>query len=238
MRQRYFFACLLMLLASACQAVGGQNPAATLEANNNVFLAEATNLAMTANANGTQVMATAQVIQTQVMQVNTVNQHLLATVIAGSSPTPRVVVGNADPSSSNSMPTGGGQIGDVPVQSSDGSTVGAQFTQIGTASSVRNSDGCADGLQNQFSSDASQIYITAQAFNLPAGTMMSAEWSSNGTVLVTNSPWTVDQNYDDICVWFFISQEDTPFTPGEWSARLLANNVPIEPAASFTIVGQ
>jgi len=157
--------------------------------------------------------------------------------MAGSSPTPRVVVGNAD-ASTTGMVSETGAVTDGSVQPVvDGGGV-AQFSQISTSASVRQSDGCADGIQNQFSLDTNRIYITAVATNLSAGTVMSAEWILNGTVMVTNSSWTVDQNYPSICIWFFITQDDTVFTPGDWSARLLVNNVPVEPASAFTIVGQ
>jgi hypothetical protein len=229
---------VILISISACQALGVQNPVATLEANNVAYIAEATSLAMTAVVWGTQVMATTEAIQTQVMQVNTINQHLLATVVSDTSPTPPLIVGAADPSTSGSMMMEEVPVGTTPVPSTVGGIEGTQFTQIGTAGGVRQSDGCANALQSQFAVDTSRIYITARAFNLRTGTAMSASWSIGGTVVVTNSPWNVDRDYDDICVWFYISQEDTPFTPGDWSVSLLANNQPIEPAISFTIVGQ
>jgi hypothetical protein len=228
---------IFVLLGTACQALGGSNPSATLEANTGAFIASATALEMSANANGTQIMATTQPIQTQIAQVNTVNQHLLATVIAGTSPTPRVIVGNADPSTTGATMDNMGQTDQTQTGTSGGATTGTQFTQIATAFSVRESDGCASQFQSEFSIDTSRIYLTAYATNLVAGTQIDADWRFNGTSMVTTS-WTVDQNYVDLCVWFFISPEDTTFSPGNWAAQLIVNTVPVEPAASFTIVGQ
>jgi hypothetical protein len=224
-------------LGASCQALGGSNPSATLEANNNAFIASATALEITANADSTQLMATAQPLQTQIAQVNTVNQHLLATVIAGTSPTPRVIVGDADPSADETLTENIGQINQTQTGTTGGDASGTQFAQIATASSIQESNGCASQLQNEFSIDTSRIYLTAYATNLVAGTLIVTEWDFNGTAVVTTS-WTVDQNYSDLCIWFFISPEDITFSPGNWAARLIVNEAPIEPAASFTIVGQ
>jgi hypothetical protein len=225
------------IFGTACQALGGSNPSATLEANTGAFIASATALEIAANGNATQVMATTQPIQTQIAQVNAVNQHLLATVIAGTSPTPRVIVGDANPSGGGTMTDNMGQTEQTQTGTSGGATTGTQFTQIATAFSIRESDGCASQLQSEFSIDTSRIYLTAYAINLVAGTQIDADWRFNGTSMVTTS-WTVDQNYVDLCVWFFISPEDTTFSPGNWAAQLIVNAVPVEPAASFTIVGQ
>lgn len=226
-------------LGASCQALGGSNPSATLEANTNSFIASATALEITASANSTQLMATAQPLQTQIGQINTVNQHLLATVIAGTSPTPRVIVGSADPSGNGTTTTNNvGQTDQTQTGTTGGGDGSAtQFAQVATAFSIQESNGCASQLQSEFSIDTSRIYLTAYATNLVAGTLIIAEWDFNGTAVV-NTSWTVDQNYADLCIWFFISPEDITFSPGNWAARLVVNTVAIEPAASFTIVGQ
>ncbi|NWF70679.1 MAG: hypothetical protein HXY40_16465 [Chloroflexi bacterium] len=231
------FTMLAALFLGACQAIGGQNMMATLEASNNAYMAEATGFALTADVRSTEIAATVQAVSARANQINTVNQHLLATVIAGTTPTAPVAVGVADVSSV-AMPGDDMSALVAPAAPGEPLAGGTTFLQIATTASVRASDGCPDFFQSEFALDSQRIYITALAVNLRAGTTISAEWSFNGSIVVTNSPWSVPQDYASICVWFYISPSDVSFSAGSWSARLLANGTPIEPAAAFSIVGQ
>jgi hypothetical protein len=234
MKKLYTLVGLIALtVLGACQT---QEIQTTLEAGRTAYAVEAAAITVTTEARGTNVAATAQMAQTQVMQINSVNQYLLATVIAGNTPTLPVVPVVVD-SSSSSMDTMGEATSVPSASGSTGDLQGMQFTEIGTSAEVRDSDGCPDAFQTQFSSSAARIYVTSRILNLRGGTALSAEWSLEGTVVVTNTPWTAPQDESSICVWFYIDPATVTFTPGNWSVRLLANNTPIEPAANFTIAG-
>jgi hypothetical protein len=110
-----------------------------------------------------------------------------------------------------------------------------QFTQIGTAAQVRESDGCASGLQSEFSSNSPAIYITARVLNAVAGATVGAEWIYEGNVIFQSSSYSIPEDDDDFCLWFYIEPTDVQFTPGNWLARFTLNGTAVEPTASFTI---
>src|SRR3954463_9908209 len=70
----------LLLAVSACSALTPENPAATLQAQRQGFVDEATSIAQAAQVQGTQVMGTAVAAQTYVAQMDGRNQQLLATM--------------------------------------------------------------------------------------------------------------------------------------------------------------
>ncbi len=192
------------------------------------FQQEMTGIADRIAAAGTQAAATAVAVETYVAQVDGVNRQVVATLRAGIPPTPQIVtaldpalpIGTLDAGSAAAAGGAGGTMSDSNIAQF------LQFTQ--TASSVRSSDGCAENVTSQFSTGTSQIYATARALNVAAGTEMGVEWSLAGQIVYSSS-FVVEQNNPDFCFWFFITPEDVPFTPGEWSVRILVNGAPIQP---------
>lgn len=210
------FLLTLILTLTACQAVVGSQTSATLQAERDSLLAEAAALDASATADAQRVQATAAAAQTTAAEINSINQQLLATARAAIPPTlPRVV-------------------GSAPEVTEFGtlSPFILEFLNTGTASRVRNSDGCAESLQNQFPANIDRIYITTRAINIAAGTVMGVEWRYEGQ-LVLQETWTVPRDAADFCLWFYIEPSDVPFRPGRWSVRLTANGAPIEPEVSF-----
>ena len=214
---RYFL--WISLILSACQVFRTEDTQATLQAQNNGYIAQATVIAQTQQALDTQVLATAEAAGTYVVEMESVNQQLLATVRAGDPPTVERLPGDA-PGAAGTPGVSGTQ----------------QIVEVTTTSQVRESDGCANGTQVEFSPDVAQIYVTARALNIRAGTRMDFEWFYEGTVVLQNS-WTVPQDSADFCFWYAITPADVTFSPGNWSVRLYADGVAIEPAASFSIIG-
>ena len=134
---------LLALAASACSALTPDNPAATLQAERSGYVAEATSIAQAAQAQGTQVVATAVAAQTYVAQMEGRNRLLLATLQVAFPPT-QALIDNAGPSTPGQMETPApldslASATQVTAQDMAGNAAlgSARFTQGGTAASVR-----------------------------------------------------------------------------------------------------
>lgn len=210
---RWFIGCMLLLLLSACQVFNRPDTVATLRAENTGYVIEATTIIETAQAEGTQVQSTANAAITVIAETNSLNAQLVGTLRAVIPPTPsrggNTIVGTAAPD-------------------------GLQFVDTRTASSVRESDGCAIDSKAQFSTSDQRIYATTRALNIRAGTQMGVQWGYQGQVAWSES-FTVSADDDDFCIWFYIDPATIPFTPGNWTVRLTANGAPVEPEMIFTI---
>ena len=234
---------LLAVVGSACSALTPEDPAATLQAEREGYIAEATSIAQSAQAQATEVQATAVAAQTHVAAMEGRNQQLLATLRVVLPPTQQIVnsSGVVTPGSMATQAPGGiaaptqpGASGDVPANT-DGSLGDMRFTQVGTASSVRDSDGCAVALEYSFPANIQRIYITTRGLNVKAGTQMHVEWDYQGQSTHTED-WTVPTDDSDFCTWFYIEPTGDQFASGNWSVSLTANGVPVDPpTVDFTI---
>ena len=193
----------------------GADVPATLRAENEAYIAEATAIAQTQQARAGEVLAMAQSTATYVAEMGSINQQLAATVRAGSTPTVARAVGEA--------------------QQVDGTPRSVQFVEVQTASSVRASDSCADVVQTQFTPDTPRIYITARAFNISGGTRMDVEWRHEDQVVWQES-WTIPADSGNFCLWFYIDPSMVAFTPGRWTVQLFADGQPAGAAAPFSIL--
>jgi hypothetical protein len=164
-----------------------------------------------------RVLSTVQADETHVAHQEGINQALVLTVRSGDPPTVERGVGNA-PGAANTPGTGA-----------------TQFTEIQTAASVRESDGCADAIQTQFSPGTQQIYLTARALNIRTGTRLDVEWRFEGE-LVWQENWTVLVDSADFCLWFYIDPATVSFSPGNWSVQLFADGITTGTPAAFSIL--
>ncbi len=229
------------MAASACSALTPDNPAATLQAERSGYVAEATSIAQAAQAQGTQVVATAVAAQTYVAQMEGRNRLLLATLQVAFPPT-QALIDNAGPSTPGQMETPApldslASATQVTAQDMAGNAAlgSARFTQVGTAASVRESDDCADSLVYSFPADVQKIYITTRALNVSAGIEVRAEWYYEGQMTYSES-YAIPRDDDDFCMWLSIAPTEIALSPGNWSVKLYANNQSVEPAqVDFTV---
>ncbi len=229
----------LGLFMSACRGLSADNPAATMQAERAGYVTEATSIAQAAEAQNTQVSGTVVAAQTYTALMEGRNQLLLATMqIAVPPPVALVVNGGPGTPGMNPTPAPAGSL--IETTAETGGATGAslgdqQFTQVSTASSVRDADGCADQLTTTFPADASVIYITTRALNVTAGTQMSVEWFYNGELTYSES-YTIPSNDDDFCMWFSLVPNDTALSSGNWSVKLYANSQSVDPPQiDFTV---
>ncbi len=241
-RKRHFVCGLvgLVLIASACSALTPDNPAGTLQAQREGYVTEATSIAQAAQVQGTQVMGTALAAQTYVAQMEGRNQMLMSTMQVVFPPTQALIVNNGTSTPgqmATPLPPGAlGETSMAPTQDAGGASVGsAHFTQVGTASGVRQSDDCADTLVYAFPASVQKIYITARGLNVAQGTEMRAEWYFQGQLSFSES-YTIPRDDTDFCLWLSITPTDVALSTGNWSVKLLANGQPVDPPeVDFTI---
>ncbi|MEO8396056.1 MAG: hypothetical protein ABI700_23885 [Chloroflexota bacterium] len=228
---------------SACSALTPENPAATLQAQRQGFVDEATSIAQAAQVQGTQVIGTAVAAQTYVAQMDGRNQQLIATMAVAFPPT-QALIENGGPGTPGQMatPAPAGSFGEATLAPTQSGSTGAsnsfgdmQFTQVGTAASVRDADDCAVSLVYSFPADVQKVYITTRALNIKAGTQMRVEWYYEGQ-LTHQENYPVPRDDDDFCLWFSLEPTDNALSSGNWSVKLFANDQSTDPPqVDFTI---
>jgi hypothetical protein len=209
----------LALLLSACQVFSTSNPQAELQDEISGYVQEATQIAGTLRANERQIGATVEAASTQISAVSNANTMLLATVRSGETPVPGV-------QASTGLAQGGGEL--TPGQ--------RYFVRTGVSTRVRDSDGCVENPVVTFPEGVQRIYATVIAYNITANTPLAAEWSQDGSVVVTQS-YNIPRTADEICLWFYIDPTDIPLSAGQWAVQLFAEGWPLEGPMAFTIAG-
>jgi hypothetical protein len=224
---------IVLAVLVGCSAFTVPDTSGTLQAQNNSFVAEATGIAETARAEHTAVMATAYAAQTRVIEQNSINQQLLATVQAGNPPTQQVIsIEAGTPYTSLATPVANtGTEVTAPEFVGTPDLGGMQFVDTVTTMRIREAtDGCADGTQTQFGINSGRIYVVTRALQLQAGTQIGVDWSYEGQSVASNS-WSATENRDELCIWFYLDS----FSPGSWTVQISANGTPVSAAVAFTV---
>ncbi|MBL8131149.1 MAG: hypothetical protein JNL42_04765 [Anaerolineae bacterium] len=236
LRRVGFLAALTLL--GACSTLSPDDPAATLRAEREGYVAEATQIASNILIQQTQSLETVATAEAHLRQVESRNAALLLTLRAAVPPTQQIISdsGIVTPGQvATPAPPGSVGAGNVTAIPGDNVPVGSmEFLSVATALTVRDSDGCADLAANSFTADVQRIYVTARAQNIAQGTVMRVEWFYEGSVTFSES-FTIGVNDDDYCLWFYIEPTETAFSPGNWSVQLYANEQAIQPNVAFTI---
>ncbi len=237
-------ALLLMLLGVGCSALSAPDPAATVQANRAGLELEATSIAQAAQAQATEIRATVSAAETLVAAGEQINNQLLLTMRAVFPPTEQVVQNNGGATPGHvASPAPLGVLGEATPLPGAGATANpgdpqitsnTPFTDVGTALTVRDSDGCSNGLVTAFAADVPRIYVTTRALNIRAGTVMRVQWNYEGEPSYSES-FTVAQDDDDFCLWFYIEPTSDVFGAGTWSVQLFANDSPVNDPLTFTI---
>lgn len=228
-----------LTLLGACSALTPDDPAATLRAEREGYVAEATQIASNIVIQQTQSLETVAAAESQLSQIEARNAALLLTLRAAVPPTQQVISdsGIVTPGqvATPAQPGSAGSVSNVTAIPGDSALVGTtQFVSVATALTVRDSDGCAAIVESAFAADVQRIYVTARAQNIVQGTVMRVEWFYEGSATFSES-FTVGVNDDDFCLWFYIEPTETVFSPGSWSVQLYANEQAIQPNMAFTI---
>lgn len=207
--------CFVLLLVG-CEALGGANVPATLQAENLGYIAEATRIAQSFNRDAQRVEVTSAAALTEVASMQQANAELLVTVRAGETPLPAREV----------------LMDSIPIQLEAGQR---WFVKIGTSTHIRESDSCISQPQIVFQNGVSRIYAGVRAYNIEAGVRMSASWSYEGEV-VHEEAWDLNRGSSNICMWFALDSSQVALSPGSWAVRLFADGFQLEEAMTFTII--
>lgn len=232
------------LLLGGCGALSGADQQGTLAVELSQFQGESTAIAQTLQARSTDVAATVVWAATSAFQLDGVNQQLAVTMRAAIPPTQQIVSADGPVTPGMNAPLPGewtptpvpGAAVSTPAPNITAPSGGAnQLTEVGPALAVRDSDGCAAGIQTTISASSTRIYATTRILNATAGTSVQASWSNEGIVVFSNNSYTLPADEADFCVWFYIEPADVSFTPGAWSLQFLINGSPAGNPASFTL---
>jgi hypothetical protein len=239
--QRLFYAMVLLtaLMIGAC--AGRSDPQLTLVAENLALSTQITDIRNTATYAADKLNMTAEFVGTAVIQGDKDNQLLAVTLTAAGIDPSQVTPGAFAPTSlpiNNNVPSTtdeAGSGGSNPALITPTPPPTASLYNIVLAEGVGAND-CALSAVSSFTTSTERIYVVATAANIPSNTKLSSRWFLEGTEVVAHD-FTPDFNIDQNCIWFFIDQVDTPFTPGNWSVQLNINDQPAGPPVNFTITG-
>lgn len=243
--KQIFFVFLSILALSACSTFEpAVDTEATITAQFTSVADEGTAISAMLQAQSTEVAQTAVAAETYIIQMESINQQLLATMRAIVPPTQQIVSTtvslipewNPPAIGSDAFVQAGTNVPPVIPNNDGNQPVNTSYTMISTASDVNAADSCPRDNRVQFTPNDSRIYVTARAFNIRAGTVLNAAWSYNGAVVYDADSFTIEVDDTDYCLYFYVDQNDVTFSLGGWSVQLIANGIPITPAASFTIV--
>lgn len=216
---------MLLCLLGACQAFDASDDKGTLEAQSIMYNTQTVVIQTDSFTARTQVAQTIEARETQVAEVDNVNNQLLTTLRAVITPTVAVVQGAA--ANSVTSPNISSTQEFLIVQGN------LQFVLTGLSTTVSVNDGCVINPRTSFGTSESRIYATVQAYNILAQTLMQVEWFKEDELVYSDS-WRVDNNYDQICIWFYIPSSDVNFTQGRWSAQFMANGTTVQQPMTFT----
>ncbi len=214
----------IVILMSACQPA--DDVAQTLQAGNDLLVAEAEAMAESAMLNRTAVMATLDASSTELAQVGSVNVQLYETLAVGSTATPVLNVVQL---------VGDGNSMDMMGATSQFDRANRLLVRSGVSSSISEADGCVVNPTITFSSDVPRLYATMRVFNVEAGVPIRAEWSYEDELRIVDE-WIADRFSDDRCLWFVLESTRTPFTPGNWSVMMYMDGFFIDAPMPFAIV--
>lgn len=242
------YAVTALLLLAACGSLTGTDIDATMAAGDGVLNTEAAVINRTAIVERTSVSATVEANSTTVANIQRVNQQLGETLVAGSTATPTLSVGQVpEPPEDRERAIGADRAGGDPASGAPGAIEEVNPTAVPNTTDISDSRfqstgvtdqvddaGCPVNARDTLPASASQLYVTFTANDLPAGTTLRAEWRFDGATRVQDT-WTTPEAFDGACLWFVIDSSSTPFTPGQWQVQVFAGRDPVISPVTFTI---
>lgn len=236
--------CCMVVIMSGCGVGANSSAEQTLMANNQQMGTDIAIIRATATVEADRVLITIEHAQTLVREVDNQGTRVQSTLDSrglGGASAP-IVTGQPNvienpiftaPASNEAAP---GLTPSVVIATASSDATGPQFANVVMSTSV-GADDCATGISSSFSSSNSEIYVVATAVNVPAGTNIVSRWRLEG-VEVALHDWTPSFNIETpACIWFYIDQPTTVFTPGNWTVEIEANGSVMSAPTAFTIVG-
>ncbi|MFZ4814768.1 MAG: hypothetical protein ACOYL5_09540 [Phototrophicaceae bacterium] len=214
---------VMVCLLTSCAGLL-DNPAATLVVENRGYVTEAAGYRETNVVEQTRVIRTVVAAETQVAEGQVMNNILLSTVRAGDPPTVQVIAQfeRLRGTAAAAITPEAGAANTLPDN--------LQVLETYVAESIRDSDGCGEGIADSYPAGIPRVYAVQRLQNLPPNTLISIDWFHSGQnalqdALVTNT------FEDDICIWFYVE----PYSLGAWTVQFSANGVPLGNLVQFTV---
>ena len=222
-----------LLLLTGCQALSGDDPVATIDADLTMYASESESIRAVGTAEQIMVVETIAAAGTRIAKLSAVNAALGATLRANQTGTPelQVAVVSAEDMGSSLED---GMMDDEAVRSTPESAM--RVSNLSTAASTDPDSGCSVGTVRQFSPGSEFIYVTARVTALQSGSLFEVEWEYDGRS-VSRTSWLADYSKSIECIWFFTTPADFPFLPGRYTATLLVNDKPVG-TTEFEIAAQ
>jgi hypothetical protein len=230
---------LTAILASACKVSGTTE--LTLVAENLDLGTQIADVRATATYAADRLNMTLEYLQTASKDVIERQQLLSGTLVqSGLNPSGVQPITATAPAIGQFTPeTGGPQATpppDAPGSTTDTASNGQPALSNIVMAEAVGKDDCAVGSVTTFTPNADRIYVVATASNIMPGTRLNSRWMANGKEVVAHD-FTPDFEIKNACIWFFIDQTDTAFTPGNWSVQLEINGAAAGAPVPFTISG-
>lgn len=215
---------VIFVLAAAlligCSSGTAASHQATLRAETDGYVAEATAIRQAADSDLERIASTVVALEAEVLHRAAVNVQLNATLQA------------MLPAVSRSAVNAGGAATPEAILRGE-----RWFIKTGMSSQVSESDGCSQTPESDFATTTSRIYATFKAFNIDGGTPLSASWAHDGQTVHEES-FNLEGGAGEICLWFYIDPETVEFVPGLWTVQLYAEGFPLESAMPFQILAE
>lgn len=220
-------------MLTSCQAFGGENPVATIDADLTVYASESASIRAVGTAEQIMVVETIAAAGTRIAKLSAVNAALGATLRANQTGTPEIQVAVVSAEDMGSSLEDGMMDGEA-GQSGPESVM--RVSNLSTAESTDPDSGCSIGAVRDFSPSGEVIYVTARVTALESGTLFEVEWQYDERH-VSRMSWLADFSKSFICIWFYATPVDFPFLPGGYTATMFVNGASIG-TTEFTIAEQ
>lgn len=208
-----------LLLLTSCQALSGDSPVATIDADLTMYASESESIRAVGTAEQMMVVETIAAAGTRIAKSSAVNAALGATLRANQTGTPelQVAVVSAEEMGSSMED---GMVDDEAVRTAPESVM--RVSNLSSAANTDPDSGCSSGTVDEFSTSSEQIYVTARVTALESGTLFEVEWEYDGRP-VSSTSWLADYSKSFECIWFYTTPVEFPFLPGRYTATLSVN---------------
>lgn len=222
-----------LLLLAGCQALSGDNPAATIDADLTMVASEGESIRAVGTAEQIMAVETIAAAGTRIARFSAVNAALGATLRANHTGTPEIQVAVVSAEDMGSSLEDGMMDDEAGLS---GAESVMRVSNLLTAERTDPDSGCSIGAVREFSLSSELIYATARVTALQSGTLFEVEWEYDGRPAARTS-WLADYSKSFECIWFYATPVDFPFLPGPYTATLFVNGERLG-TTEFTIADQ